>query len=151
MDRFVLPDDPKSIGVDLAALRLVAGLTQRQLAARMGLKSHGSIARAEAGTHLPRLDFIRRWAEACGFVLELTLLKTPAGLLRDEREAIAQGVRQAVVEREALVERVFGKNNWNPYDRNLTDVERRSLAAEGLTPEQFQAPPTRSKARKTPR
>src|SRR5947207_3346512 len=48
----------------LIAARLAAGLTQRQLAERMGT-GQSVIARIEGGGHPPRLDTLQKWAAAC--------------------------------------------------------------------------------------
>ena len=48
----------------LITARLAAGLTQRQLAERMGT-GQSVIARIEGGEHPPRLDTLQKWAAAC--------------------------------------------------------------------------------------
>lgn len=48
----------------LIAARLAAGLTQRQLADRMGTQQ-SVVARIEGGAHPPRLDTLQKWAAAC--------------------------------------------------------------------------------------
>ncbi len=107
----------------MMALRMAAGLTQRELAERMGRTTQGAIARAEAGRVMPRLDFIDRWARACGLPLVAVFGGTPPEPTKEEREAV--------------VSRLYGSSPWNPFDRVLTEVERRSLAAEGVTPARF--------------
>lgn len=115
--------DKRGMGIELMALRLAAGLTQRGLAERMGRTTQGAIARAEAGGVMPRVEFIDRWAVACGRPLVAVFGGTQPEMTKEEREA--------------MVARLFGPAPWNPFDRGLTDVERQSLAAEGLTPAQF--------------
>lgn len=61
--------------------RLVRNLTQKQLAERMGTKQP-SIARAERGTGLPSLTFLKQMAEALG-----TELIEPRFAFLHEREA----------------------------------------------------------------
>lgn len=55
----------------LRALRAAAGLTQRQLAVRMG-KPQSMIARWELGHDVPRLDSLVAIANACGVSLDMT-------------------------------------------------------------------------------
>ena len=55
----------------LRTLRASAGLTQRQLAERMG-KPQSMIARWELGHDVPRLDSLVAVAAACGVSLDLT-------------------------------------------------------------------------------
>jgi transcriptional regulator with XRE-family HTH domain len=109
--------------VELNALRLAAGLTQAALADRMGT-TQAAIARAESGRLSPRLDFADRWARACGLPLKLVL-----GDADDPFDP---------VKRRAMTRAMFGANNWNPFDRDLTEVERRTLSATGIHPEQFE-------------
>ena len=49
----------------LSALRLQAGLSQQQVAERMGV-SQPQVARCEQGKHDPGTETIARWAEALG-------------------------------------------------------------------------------------
>ena len=51
--------------------RINAGLSQRQLAERMGT-TQSAIARLESATHLPGLDTLRRLAEALGVDFVIT-------------------------------------------------------------------------------
>jgi len=85
--------------------------------------TQAAIARAESGRLSPRLDFADRWARACGLPLKLVL-----GESEDPFDP---------VKRRAMTRAIFGDNNWNPYDRTLSDVERRTLTATGIRPEQF--------------
>jgi transcriptional regulator with XRE-family HTH domain len=55
----------------LRSLRAAAGLTQRQLADRMG-KPQSMIARWELGHDVPRLDSLVAIADACGVTLDVT-------------------------------------------------------------------------------
>lgn len=54
-------------------LRIERGLTQAQLAELVGTKQP-SIARLERGQSQPRIDFLRKIAEALGAKLEITLV-----------------------------------------------------------------------------
>jgi transcriptional regulator with XRE-family HTH domain len=67
-------------GYQVARLRILRGLTQQDLASRVGTKQP-SIARLESGTVEPRLSFLRRVVEALGARLEVRLVArdtTPA-------------------------------------------------------------------------
>ena len=114
--------DKRAIAVELNALRLAAGLTQATVADRMGT-TQAAIARAESGRVSPRLDFVDRWARACGRPLTLVFGDRPMAPDLETRRTMTRAM--------------FGANNWNPYERNLSDVERRTLVATGSTPEQF--------------
>ncbi len=57
-------------GYLLRAARVEAGLTQRELAGRLGVTQQ-AVAQAERWQANPTVDLMRRWAEACGAVLEL--------------------------------------------------------------------------------
>lgn len=106
-----------TLAIDLLALRRAAGLNQGQLAARMGT-AQPAIARAEAGRVMPSVKFIERWARACG---------TPYTLvLGGEQPA------PTAEERQAIVRSIFGADNWNPYDRAPSAVERRTLRQQEL-------------------
>jgi len=56
----------------VARLRILRGLTQEQLAERVGTKQP-SIARLESGKTAPRLDFLRRVVEALGGKLTILI------------------------------------------------------------------------------
>ena len=101
---------------------MAAGLTQAALASRMGT-TQAAVARAESGRLSPRIEFVDRWARACGLPLRLTL--------GEAAKVPDPGTRRA------LTLTLFGENNWNPYERDLTDVERRTLVATGDGPERF--------------
>lgn len=73
-------------GYLLHALRAEAGLTQRELAARLGV-SQQAVAQAERWGANPTVAFMRRWAEACGASLELNFAPRT---LREQRNRGAQ-------------------------------------------------------------
>lgn len=62
----------KALTEDLAARRISLGLTQTQVAARMGT-SQSAVARVEAGDSDVRLSTIERYAAAVGHVVEWSL------------------------------------------------------------------------------
>lgn len=59
-------------GEVVRAARLDAGLTQQQLADRVGT-TQSAIARWESGADTPRLDSLAALLRACGFEADLTL------------------------------------------------------------------------------
>jgi len=61
------------IAVELISARRRAGLSQAELAARMGT-SQSAIARLESGQALPSTKTLLRYAEATGSKIELRLL-----------------------------------------------------------------------------
>jgi transcriptional regulator with XRE-family HTH domain len=88
-------------GYQVARLRILQGLTQEDLASRVGTKQP-SIARLESGTFEPRLSFLRRVAEALGATLEVRLVTrgtTPTDL-PDEEMAIERLDRALALSRE---------------------------------------------------
>ncbi len=62
----------------LARLRIMRGLTQEQLAKRVGT-SQPSIARLESGRLEPRLSFLRRVVEALEGRLEIRIVPLESG------------------------------------------------------------------------
>ena len=112
-------------GTQLATWRRGARLTQTQLAARMGTKQ-SVISRVEAGRSLPTLPFLERFARACGRT-QVVLSFEPA---REPRPG----------ERRRRVRRVLGEYVFNPWDRNPTPAEARTLLTDGLTRERFERP-----------
>lgn len=60
------------VGYLLRATREGAGLTQTDLAGRLGC-SQQAVAQAERWESNSTVDFIRRWAEACGSKLKIKL------------------------------------------------------------------------------
>ena len=67
-----LGDDSQSLGSALASARRTAGLSQSDVAERMGT-SQPAVARLEAGSTNAQLSTLRRYAEAIGCRLELGL------------------------------------------------------------------------------
>lgn len=112
----------QEIGLLLTRARKKAGLTQAEVAARMGV-SQPVIARAESGDVLPRLTFLDRFAKATGqpVIIELNPRRRPIG-----RQARRQRVRKAT-----------GRFVFDPWERDPSEAEQRSLLADGLTRERF--------------
>ncbi len=112
-----------TLGVKLASERRGAGLTQSDLAARMGT-TQSVISRIESGRVTPTLEMIERYARALGRPLTLVF---GAAEENPSREALRGRVR-----------RVLGDYVFDPWDRNPTESEARSLIADGLTRESFE-------------
>lgn len=53
-----------SFGLVLRILRISKGLSQEELAARLGMNSNTHISRLESGIQIPNLDMVFRLAEA---------------------------------------------------------------------------------------
>jgi transcriptional regulator with XRE-family HTH domain len=64
-------------GYRLRSLREAAGLTQRQLAIRLGVTQQ-AVAQAERWESNPTIELLRRWAGACGATVEIRLEPHPA-------------------------------------------------------------------------
>lgn len=108
-------------GQELARRRREAGLTQQQVAERMGTTQE-AISRIEAGRRLPNVSVVDRYAKAIG--------RSFALVFGESRSASSQ-------ERRRRVERALGKDAFNPWDRNPAPPEVESLLADGLTRERF--------------
>lgn len=64
-------DQVDPIVAQLRAARLAAELTQTEVAEAIGVAKHAQFSVLERGHRHPRLDSLRRWAEALGFDLAL--------------------------------------------------------------------------------
>lgn len=122
-------DIPDIAGLIVSA-RVSAGLTQRQLAARVGT-SQPAIARLEAGQVSPTLDTVVRVAAAAGFELRVALVPAPApdpvieAYKRDvDRTLLRENLRRSVDERLRSLEELqqFGTE----LQRAVRDRERSS-------------------------
>ena len=65
--------DPDDVGASLAARRRELGLSQAEVAERMGT-SQPAIARLESGSTNARLSTLTRYAEALGCAVSLSLV-----------------------------------------------------------------------------
>jgi transcriptional regulator with XRE-family HTH domain len=110
------------IGLLLARARKQAGLTQAQVAAKMGT-TQSAIARAEAGTVLPTLGFLQRFSSATGQALTIELKPRRTDSTRTQKRKRTRRVADGFV--------------FNPWDRDPTEAEAKSLNADGLTRERF--------------
>ena len=71
-EEFELQEEEFTIARELIKARLRAGLTQQQLAERMGTKQ-SVIARIEAGRPLPSLRTLQRYAQATHSTIKISL------------------------------------------------------------------------------
>jgi transcriptional regulator with XRE-family HTH domain len=115
--------DAVQLGFRLARLRREAGLSQAELASRMGT-TQSVVSRMEAGRSLPSLALIDRLVAATGRPFSISFG--------------AAGSEPSTEVRRARLRRVLGTYVFNPWDRDPTDAEARSLVADGLTREQFE-------------
>jgi transcriptional regulator with XRE-family HTH domain len=110
------------VGRELAKRRREAGLSQAQVAARMGT-TQGAVSRIETGRVVPGIDVVDRYARAVGTVLPVYFGASDAPSPEERRQRVV---------------RVLGSDPFNPWDRDPTPAEERSLLADGLTRERFQ-------------
>jgi DNA-binding XRE family transcriptional regulator len=66
------PWEPEPAGYLLRLAREEAGLTQSELAKRLGC-SQQAVAQAERWQGNPTVDFLRRWADQCGRTVEIRI------------------------------------------------------------------------------
>jgi len=64
-------------GYQVACLRIAAGMTQAELAEKVGTRQP-NIARLEAGKHVPTLDLLQRVAKALGYRLDVRFVRDDA-------------------------------------------------------------------------
>ena len=69
--------DKVSLGRRLSEIRTAAGLTQAQLAERLGVRQT-TISANETGVNEASFDMLSRWARECGRVASLTLAEPSA-------------------------------------------------------------------------
>ncbi len=114
-----------SLGLRLARNRRSAGLTQREVAKRMGT-TQSAIARVESGAARPSLDFLERFTQATAIPMAIEFGKPKPRTL-------------SVAARRKRVRAALGDFVFDPWLRNPSHLERRALEARGLTREHFQS------------
>lgn len=67
--------DPQ-LGAELRSVREEAGLSQDQLAAKLGL-TRTQVSRIETGARSTGIDVVRRWYRECGYELDAAQVGTP--------------------------------------------------------------------------
>jgi XRE family transcriptional regulator, fatty acid utilization regulator len=113
---------PARVGPIIERLRLEAGLTQAELAGRVGT-TQAAISKIETGRTIPGLELLDRIATALGRPITLTLGTPPE--------------RPSLEERRRRVRRALGDFEFDPWARNPSAAERESLLADGLTRDRF--------------
>ena len=113
---------PARIGPVLERLRLEVGLTQAELARRVGT-TQAAISKIESGRTVPGLELLDRLATSLGRPITLTFGEAPDLPSLDERRR--------------RVRRALGDFEFDPWARNPSAPERDSLLADGLTRERF--------------
>lgn len=114
--------EPARVGPIVERLRLEAGLTQAELARRIGT-TQAAISKIETGRSVPGLELLDRLATALGRSIALTFGAAP--------------VRPPLEERRRRIRRVLGDFEFDPWARAPSAAERESLLADGLTRERF--------------
>jgi transcriptional regulator with XRE-family HTH domain len=110
------------VGVDVAAFRRDAGLSQVELARRAGT-TQAVISRLENGLKLPGYEVMDRIAGALGERITVSFGSATALPSRDERRR--------------RVRAVLGDYEFDPWAREPSPAEARSLEADGLGRERF--------------
>jgi transcriptional regulator with XRE-family HTH domain len=113
---------PARIGPVVERLRLEAGLTQSELAGRLGT-TQAAISKIETGRTIPGLELLDRLATALRRPITVTLGEQPDPLPIDERRR--------------RIRRAIGDFEFDPWARDPSAAERDSLLADGLTRERF--------------
>jgi len=112
-----------AIGKAVTQARLRAGLTQVALADALGT-TQSAISRLEGGRALPSIPMLERIARATGQPISIVI--DPVDPLPDSAE------------RRRRVRRALGDYVFNPWERNPTPAEARTLESDGLTRERFE-------------
>jgi transcriptional regulator with XRE-family HTH domain len=110
---------PVAVGHLIAEIRTKAGLTQAELARRIGT-TQSAISRVENGRSDPTLGLLRRIARATGQEISI---KLPA-----ESSSVSGK------ERRRRVRRVLGDYRFDPWERKPIPAVARSLRRDGLVP-----------------
>lgn len=119
-----------TVGERIKAARKKAGLTQLDVAYRLGDQSYQSVAQWERGVRAPKLESLERLAEAIGCPLS-DLTHDPDDGLRDVEQM------KAIVERERLAwkSKIFENIRLHDFDRakdKLTVLQGIEFLAEAL-------------------
>jgi transcriptional regulator with XRE-family HTH domain len=113
---------PARVGPVIERLRLEAGLTQAELARRVGT-TQAAISKIETGRTVPGLEMLDRLAAALGRPITLSFGEVP------ERPSFA--------DRRRRVLDAIGDFEFDPWARDPSAAERDSLEADGLTRDRF--------------
>jgi len=110
------------VGVDVVSLRRRAGLSQTELARRAGT-TQAVISRLENGLKVPGYEVMDRIADALEGTITVTFGRARSLPSRDERRR--------------RVRAVLGDYEFDPWARDPSPAEARSLEADGLGRERF--------------
>lgn len=113
---------PARVGPIVERLRMEAGLTQAELARRVGT-TQAAISKIETGRTVPGLELLDRLATALGRPITLTFGESPA--------------RPSLAERRRRVREALGAFEFDPWERDPSPAEQESLLRDGLTRERF--------------
>jgi transcriptional regulator with XRE-family HTH domain len=120
--RYTRSVNETEVGIELARLRRRAGLTQAALARRAGT-TQAVISRLETGAKVPGFEALDRIVAATGREMKLTLGRKASVPTREERRR--------------RVRLVLDGYQFDPWQRDPTAAEARSLMADGLDRERF--------------
>ena len=120
------------IGVLLRQMREAAGMTQDEVARRLGTKK-SAISRMENHADDVRLSTLRNYAEAIGASLEITLTQARRHLVREERTSyrLSEAVETEGAQSEDEVERLKLAQS-EQLKSILDDAEARIRATGGI-------------------
>jgi transcriptional regulator with XRE-family HTH domain len=90
--------------------------------------TQSAVSRVESGRTLPSLAFIERYARAAGRPITFTIGGDP---IEPSRKELRRRVRAAI-----------GDFTFDPWRRDPSPAEARTLVADGLTREHFQSAAT---------
>ncbi len=108
-----------ALGVEVRRRRLALGLTQAELATRVG-SSRSAISRLEADVTKVDPSLLARVARVSG---EPLVLSTPK-----------DAVPISTAERKRRVEAVLGPQPFDPWERDPSPAEAKSLLRDGIVP-----------------
>ncbi|MFN2543145.1 MAG: helix-turn-helix domain-containing protein [Actinomycetota bacterium] len=111
-----------TLGRQIAAQRRSMGLTQAEFARRLR-NSQPAISRIESGEISPTFRFLERCVEVTQQPLEVVICPAQEPPSREELNA--------------RVRRVLGDYVFDPWERNPSEAEARSLLRDGLTRDRF--------------
>ncbi|MEO7455346.1 MAG: helix-turn-helix transcriptional regulator [Gemmatimonadaceae bacterium] len=117
-----------AISASIVAQRLASGMSQRELADRVGT-AQPAVARLEQGSANPTLETLERYAEALGCEWRIELVPRAASDATVERYKV--GVDRSLL-RENLKrtpdERLRSLADWERSDRELRNAMRKARA-----------------------
>jgi transcriptional regulator with XRE-family HTH domain len=107
-----LQSSPSVAGSLILAARLKSGLTQRELADRLGV-SQPTVAAYESGRRQPTVPTLMRWLDAAGFDLRMTLAP------HDDHDAVLESLER--------LRSPDDQERWRRYQRERVQMARDRL------------------------